>query len=299
MDQPPRAVGAQGLVACHLTLCGTYPGRPARHDFASRVAAAADAGFGGIGLTEEDYRYQRERGMRREELRRIVDDHGIRVVEIEFGKGWAGGAAGATPGATMPDTLFEMADVFEPHHVNVGELLPADELPPRELVAERFAALCDRARRHGLLVGLEFFPYSGIPDVAAAAEIVGLADCANGGVVLDVYHYFLGNPDEAALSALPASRVVCIQLRDAPAGAHHDRSPRLRLLPGAGCFDLVGMVRLLDAMGVDAPFEVESTSPELRTLTVEDVACRAYDATSAVLQIARRDPPGLGARSGR
>jgi sugar phosphate isomerase/epimerase len=39
-------------------------------------------------------------------------------------------------------------------------------------------------------VALEFRPYSNIPDVAAAANIVAEADRANGGLCVDTWHFF-------------------------------------------------------------------------------------------------------------
>ena len=47
--------------------------------------------------------------------------------------------------------------------------------------AAAFAGLCDRAADHGLLVHLEFLPWSRIPDLATAWQVVRAADRPNGG----------------------------------------------------------------------------------------------------------------------
>ena len=166
----------------------------------------------------------------------------------------------------------------------------ASDFPPIEVVADRFGALCDRAGEHGLLVALEFLPWSGIPDVRTAWEVARLADRANGGVLVDAYHYYRGNPDEGALRAVPADRVNCIQLDDADAemvGDYMEDTCVRRRLPGQGALDVVGLMRVLDDMGVDAPVSVEVMSTEMQALPVEDAAHLAHDTTRAVLDAAR------------
>jgi len=278
------------LIASYFTLDGAPVGMPARHDFTARVAAAANAGFAGIGLMADDYVMLRDSGNSGSELRRVADDHGVQVAEIEFAFGWAYDDERGEQGAALLDTLLEMADVFEPRHVNVGDVLMASDLPPIEVVAERFGALCDRAREHGLLVALEFLPWSGIPDVRTAWEVARLADRANGGVLVDAYHYYRGNPDEEALRAVPADRVNCIQLDDADAemvGDYMEDTCVRRRLPGQGSFDVVGLMRVLDDMGVEAPVSVEVMSTEMQALPVDEVAHLAHDTTRAVLDAAR------------
>jgi sugar phosphate isomerase/epimerase len=279
------------LIASYVTLMGAPLGMPARNDFATRVAAAANAGFAGIGLTTADYLALRERGVARSELRRIADDHGVKVAELEFLYGWAYDDERAGDSATVLDTLLEMADVFESRHMNVVDLLTASDLPSLDVVAERFGTVCDRAAEHGLLVALEFLPLSGIPDVRTAWEVARLAGRPNGGVLVDAYHYYRGNPDEAALRSVPGDRVNCIQLDDADAemvGSYVEDTCTRRRMPGQGSFDVVGLMRVLDRMGANTPVSVEVMSPELQALPVDDAAQLAYDTTRAVLDAARK-----------
>jgi sugar phosphate isomerase/epimerase len=278
------------LIASYVTLMGAPLGMPPRHDFAARVAGAADAGFAGIGLVSHEYVALRDRGMSGHELRRIADDHGIQVAEIEVLFGWAYDDERADQAATVLDTLLEMADAFDARHVNLVDLPPPSGLPSIPVVAERFGAVCDRAAQHGLLVALEFLPRSGIPDVRTAGEVVRLADRPNGGILVDAYHYFRGDPDEAALREVPADRVNCIQLDDADAemvGDYVEDTCTRRRLPGQGSFDVVGLMRVLDDMGVDTPVSVELMSPEIQALPVDEAARSAHDATRAVLDVAR------------
>src|SRR5206468_7881525 len=80
--------------------------------------------------------------------------------------------------------------------------------------AAAFAALCDRAREHGLVVHLEFLPWSRVPNLTTAWEIVRRADRANGGVAIDAWHWFRTDPasDLATLRTIPGEKVLGVQL---------------------------------------------------------------------------------------
>ena len=74
----------------------------------------------------------------------------------------------------------------------------------------------------------------------------------------------------------------------APAGTLLDDTLHRRRVPGEGAFPLVDYVRMLDEIGVSAPFGVEVLSDELHALPAVEAARRAVDATRAVLAAARR-----------
>ena len=155
-----------------------------------------------------------------------------------------------------------------------------------ELVSERFAAVCDRAADHGLLVALEFLPWSGIPDAATAWEVVRRAGRPNGGINLDAWHHFRGAADDVMLTSVPPDRYVAVALNDADArvvGDLIEDTTRRRRLPGEGSFDLIGFLRLLDAHGVAAPITVEILSEEQSARPVEEAASVALAATRAVM----------------
>ena len=60
-----------------------------------------------------------------------------------------------------------------------------------------------------------------------------------------------------------------------------------RALPGAGEFDLVGLVRTLDATGTTAPLGVEVFSDELQARPAAEAALLAARATRTLLEAAR------------
>jgi sugar phosphate isomerase/epimerase len=162
---------------------------------------------------------------------------------------------------------------------------------PVDVAAAAFAELCDRAASHGLLVHLEFLPWSGIPTLQAAWDIVRRADRNNGGLMLDTWHYIRSGGTLAGLREVPGEKILGVQLADAPAtpdGVIFDETMRRRRLPGEGDGQLAELVRTLDAIGCHAPLGVEVFSDALAELPVQEVARRAAAALHSLLAAARR-----------
>src|SRR5437868_9266543 len=153
--------------------------------------------------------------------------------------------------------MFAIAESLGARSINAADVLGGrwgvDD------AAEAFAGLCDRAAEHGLLVHLEFLPWSRIADLTTAWEVVRRAGRSNGGIALDAWHWFRSNTpsDSTTLRAIPGDKVLAIQLDDAPAQAEANlMSATLheRLLPGDGAIDLATMLGALRGIGATAPF---------------------------------------------
>ena len=293
MANAKRKLGRNDLIASSYTLSGAEVFQPPRFTFLDRVAAAAQAGFAGIGVAVEDYAAMKQRGATDSELRRILDDHGIAAAELEFLTNWWCDDDRGRRSRELEDQFYAAADAFGARHINVGSPGMRGSLPPLATVAGHFGALCDRAARHDLLVAFEFLPWSDIPDAATAWQLIRAADRPNGGILIDTWHYFRGAADPAQVRAIPPERFFLIQFDDADAqmrgGWMEDTTDRRRL-PGEGAFDLTGFIRMLDEHGVDAPFSVEILSIEQRAQSVADAARRAHDSSRAAITRARATP---------
>ena len=289
-----KTLTCNDLIAGYYTLAGSCAGagagEPAKASFYERVEAAAAEGFSGIGLLSDDYISCKEKGLSDVEMCRILDDHGIQVAEIEFLYHWMCEDEKLKYAQLLERRLFSMADVFSPHHINVGDVNPAGEQRPLEVVAEKFAGVCDRAAEHGLMVALEFLPWTDIPDAATAWEVIRMAGRSNGGLNLDVWHHYRGAKDTAMIQAIPSDRIFSVAISDADeevVGDLIEDTTRYRRLPGEGSFDLENFIRLIDKMGVLAPISVEILSYEQNALSTTEAARRAYKTTRNVLDRAR------------
>lgn len=285
-----REDAVTALIASHYTLSGAPVMQRPRFSFADRVAAAAAAGFVGVGVDSSDYAAMRASGTSGAELCRVLDDHGMRALEIEFHFDWAHDGKRGRDARDREATLHEMAALFSPDHLNVGELDGAGDAPPLAVLSERFGEVCDRAAEHGTRVAFEFLPWTAVPDLATAWDLVRRAGRPNGGVLLDAWHYFCGRPDAALLGSLPGSTITGVQLDDADAarvGTLAEDTMLRRRLPGAGSFDLTGLVSTLDRIGVAVPISVEILSSEHQALDLDEAARRAFDSAAAVIAAAR------------
>jgi sugar phosphate isomerase/epimerase len=274
-------LGRDDLVLCAGTVLGSA--------FRERVEAASAAGFRGITLWANDWHQALADGLSPADMRALLDDHGLEIGELDGVTDWIPGGTHAeelrASGFLVEQGVFwEMAEALGGRSLNVVEIMGA--AVDAERAAEGFAALCDRAADHGLLVHLEPLPWSGVPDLPAAARIVDLADRANGGVLLDTWHHFRAGLGVGDLSPEAAARVNGIQINDAPAKAEDDlmdETMHRRLLPGHGDAAVADTLRALRAAGVDAPIGVEVFSDELAALPVAEAARRAAEAARAVV----------------
>lgn len=278
-----------GLISAAYTIGGMH----GTATLEQRAAAAAKAGFHRLGMTREQYLDERHAGRSDADLRAILDQHGVEVVEIEFMYGWASTGDGpGFPGQPTVDwrdrerDLYALADAIGAQHMNCAEAGFFGPLLPPDGVAERFAGIADRAKEHGLRVVLEFMPIADIPDLATAWDIVRRTDRANAGILLDTWHFFRGNADFDQLDAIPPEKIMLIQINDGkpPYGDLLHDTVSSRKLPGQGEFDLRGLLLTLQRLGVEAPISVEVLSDELAALPVEAAAKQAYDSAQALLQ---------------
>ena len=151
---------------------------------------------------------------------------------------------------------------------------------------DAFAAFLPPSGRSWWPIHLEFLPWSRIPDLETAWQIVRGADQANGGIGLDVWHDFRGSPDDRLLRTIPGDRILAVQLSDAPALAEPDLVQATlhdRLLPGDGELDLAAVLAALEHNGAQCPIGVEVFSDALGALPPSEVARLAGDSARRVL----------------
>jgi sugar phosphate isomerase/epimerase len=177
-----------------------------------------------------------------------------------------------------------MARTFGVNHINAGLL----EKLPVDVIVEAFGGLCDRAGE--LTIALEFMPYSGVPDLAAAWRILQEADRPNSALIIDVWHWARAGMTPQDLEPVPAERIVSVQLCDvlqSPMDPLRTESLGYRLPPGVGHGDPAGMVRALQQHGVRPDLvAVEVISDELVAAGVDTAAHTVAAAARDVLEAA-------------
>lgn len=259
--------------------------RPRFGDFDARVAAAGAAGMAGIGLFVFEYaRLRNDEQRSAADIRRVLERHDVVLADVEVAVNWWATAGPELDIARTVESLaFEMADEFGVRYLQA--IGPYD--CGVEQAIDGFGRLCDRAAEHGLLVGIEWLPFTNIATATDAATIVRGADRPNGGYCADIWHHVRGADDVALIEVLEPERIFSIQMNDGRRVPDLDdyREDCLahRLPPGEGEFDCVGFIRALRAMGVDAPISLEVCSTELWAAPADVAARASADAMRRVL----------------
>jgi sugar phosphate isomerase/epimerase len=267
-----------------LVLCaGTV--RPA--SFREKVEAASANGFQGLSLYLSDYEQARREGWSDAAIRGLLADEGVAVAELDGPMNWLGGPD--PPGAgRRVEEFISAASALDARSVTALELAGrrVGRDIPFDVAAEAFADLCDRAAGAGLLVHIEYFPWSGIPDIGTAYEVTRRAGRSNGGVMVDVWHHVRG-PDAGSLQlGVPGTAVLAVQVGDvlaAPGPSIRHEAMHQRLLPGDGTGSVPAILVALRQQGCTAPMEVEVYSDRLNRLPAVEAARLAGDALRGVL----------------
>jgi sugar phosphate isomerase/epimerase len=269
------------LAPSDLVLCsGTIRAAP----FDATVRAAAAAGFQGVSVYHDEYVEALARGWTVPEMRRLLDDLDIAVAEIDGRMNWLPGDNGAPDVTEVMEAAARLGarsvTVLETSGRRIGVDIDLD------LVADAFGAVCDQAADAGVLAHIEYFPFSGIPDLATAYRIASRAGRPNGGVMVDLWHHVRG-PDQGSLEfAVPGSSLLAVQVSDVagqPRADVRDETLHGRLLPGTGSADVGALLAALRAAGCTAPIEVEVYSDDLAACDPVEAATRAARAMRAVL----------------
>jgi sugar phosphate isomerase/epimerase len=253
-------------------------------DFEDRVVAAAKAGFKGIGLKEVDLEHTLERRSLKE-MKRILDDNGMRHVELEFLTDWFLDGEKKRRSDKTKHLLLTAAEALQARHIKVGDFDMQTTPMPR--LIESFAALCGDAANYGTKILFELIVDAMIRTLPETLEMVKGADAKNGGIMIDLWHIVkLGIPYED-VARIPARFLLGVELNDGtltcPWSLHEDTVNHRRFC-GEGEFDVKGFVNCLLKAGYDGPWGIEVLSQELRSKSLEEAAARAYKTTIAQFQ---------------
>ncbi len=254
-------------------------------DFRDRCAEAAKVGMRGIGLWHADVKHQLQtRSL--EEMKGILDDSGLRYLELEFLNDWFldDDAEGRKESDETRRLLWDAAAVLDAHHVKVGNIPGTPGEIPQ--ITEKFAELCaDAAEHHSAKIVYEYMPFDvNVHSIETALEVVQGSGADNAGLTIDTWHQAkLGiAPDD--LRKIPLRYLSWIELSDGQKENMEDlieETTQYRKLPGEGEFDISGYVEVAQEMGYEGPWGIEVLSEELRQLPIEEIFRRAYETSMA------------------
>ena len=274
------------LLASYWTLAGGGAEPHTDHeycpwDFKDRVEAIARVGFKSMGIWHADLEHTlKKRSLK--DMKKILDDHGIRHVELEFLGGWFLDGEEKQASDALRPKLLQAAEALGAHHLKVGHFFKTKATMQKMI--DSFAELCADAAKHGVPIGFEMMPFCDIDSVEKAMQLVEGAGAKNGGICLDLWHIAkLGIPYEK-VATMPLNRITSIEIND---GTHqcpwdlHEDTINHRLLCGEGEFEPKRFVSTMLKTGYNGPWGIEVLNAELRKKTLKEIVTSAYETTRA------------------
>lgn len=274
------------LLAAYWTLAGdTYPGAPSEispFSLQDRAQAASKAGWRGMGFVHADLLHNVDK-LGISTVRNILQDNGIKHVEVEFLTDWHLDGERRAASDKMRDELLEIVGELGARSLKVAGGLFEDGPPDVPRMRETFALLCDRAQPFGVNVVIEFLPFSSVCTIDRAIAVTENVR-PNGGLLVDTWHVARGGMSFDEIAKIPLELIKSIELDDANHAIVEtlfNDSTHHRKLCGEGALDVPAFIQQVVNVGYRGPWGVELISAELRKLPLEVVAKRAFDTTLA------------------
>ncbi|MGO1545084.1 MAG: sugar phosphate isomerase/epimerase family protein [Gulosibacter sp.] len=253
----------------------------------SRVRAAAEHGWSGLGFGQDDLRQVRET-IGFAALRETIEDAGLSHVEVELASGWwkpREYQGGPSRWFENWELLLEAAEALGASFIKAGTDF-AEPLTDFEPYVEPFRQLAVEAQDAGTRVALEPLPFGRFATMPFGAEFIRSVDHEAAGLVVDFWHVFRAGTSLAELEqSLTADIVFGVELsdaREAAEGTLFEDTRDRRTLIGEGDQDVPGFIRTMRAIGWDGPWGVEILSSEHRERSLDEALRVAHDTAASV-----------------
>gem|GEM_PF-1056513 len=255
-----------------MALSGTLP---------AKMKAAADAGFDGVELFENDLL---QTSLTLAQIRELAIDMNLEIDVYQPLRDFEGvSAAQLARNLDRAERKFDIIQALDIRMLGVCSNTQADASGDRKLIADQLAELAQRAALRDIRIGFESLSWGvHCSRWSHAWDAVKRANQPNLGLVLDSYHTLALRDDFSAIRDLPKEKIFFLQLSDAPFDTTspplHTRS--LRTLPGLGQFDMFGFTEAVLQTGYDGPMSLEIFSDSFRGAPAD---CTAVGAKTSLI----------------
>jgi sugar phosphate isomerase/epimerase len=263
--------------------------------FEEKAELVARAGFGAWALRGVELEAYLAEGRTIADARRLNEERGLAISETGSLMQWqfTGGVpllnTFQRPSGVSDDQLRSRADRLLGWTRDLGcdlvAAIAANEADGTVDEAVRdFRRVCDMAARHRVRVALEVLGFgTHFHTLAQAWEVVRRAECENGGLLLDTYHFHRGGSTLEMLDAVPGDRLYLVHLADVPPGPREEAQDDGRLPPGEGAGPLRDIVKRVLDKGYAGYFVVEVLSQTLWREDPFDLARRCHAGAVQIL----------------
>lgn len=173
-------------------------------------------------------------------------------------------------------------------------ILVAGDDPDLQRCADKFAEFCQLAAEYGMTADLEFMPWTQVPNLNAALQVIKQAQQPNAGLLIDALHFARSATSLAEIAAVDPKLIHYVQFCDAPADYEHTTAALIhtaraeRLMMGDGEIDLLG---LLKALPQDLVLSLEIPQQERsKTVTAKQRAAEAILKMQSLIEREQNTP---------
>lgn len=270
-----------------------WPACVRAHPFEDQLEAAASAGFDRLCIGPITYQDLIAGGNSPAAIVRMARKHGVALGHYDGFSDWAP----IRFGPDLPDAARDIFDVSTDDCLRICNELGLNAIcavgafqrgqVAMSALIEGFADFCSRAATAGLRVDLEFVPMWGVATLEDAWTIVRESGAENAGILLDMWHFFRGDPDMELLRSLPEGSISAVQLTDAAASLEgndlFDDCLHYRRLPDQGELPVREVMEILRDKGGVRSVGPEVFSDELDRLDPREAALRTAASSQRVM----------------
>lgn len=248
-----------------------------------QIDLAHQEGFRQIGLWLKDVESSMAQGKSLGEIKARLDAAGLRVAEFCFLGGWQ----------DSDESKFKEVLQQTRHICEVSKALGCDlivtvpALGPGGLdrAPARFRQVCQVAAEYGIRVALEFPGIAAeVKDLRSARALVSAAACANGGLIIDTFHFFVGGSNLADFEAMAPSEIFLVHVSDPmdlpmeKLRIPHDN----RTFPGEGTLDFGSIFKQINRLGYDGAISLEIWNRQLQQADPAEVVKKAGESLRCI-----------------
>jgi len=240
-----------------------------------QIDLAHAAGFRQIGLWIKDVEAALAQGQLLSDIKARLVASDLTVAEFCFLGGWMD-ADEAKLKEVLTQTRY-LCEVSKALGCDILVTVPA--LGPGWLngASDRFRQVCQVAAEYGIRVALEFPGIAAeVHDLRSARELVSAAGCANGGLIIDTFHFSLGGSKVEDFAPLSPGEIILVHVSDAmklpleKLRIPHDN----RTFPGEGTIDYAPIFQQLNRLKYDGAVSLEIWNRELHQANPAEVVTR-------------------------
>src|SRR3954452_463859 len=230
-----------------------------------KLQAIAAAGFDGVEIFENDLLYFDGSPA---EVKAICTDLGLRILLFQpFCDFEAALRARMPKNFDRAEIKFDTMEQLGADLMLVCSNTAPDAIGDDSVAAEDLRGLGERAAQRGFRIGYEALAWGrNVNKFGHAWKIVQAADHPAVGLVVDTFHTFAVEDDDAPIAKIPGDRIFFAQLADAPMMRLDPLSwsRHFRLFPGQGAFPVTRFTRNVLASGYNGPISLEIFNDEFR-----------------------------------